>query len=276
MIGQNNLLNKFRTQIETGIFPRFVILCGTKGSGKKLFSIEVGKMLTDGNTVFIEPKVDNIREMISTAYKVTLPTLYVIADADNMSPAARNAMLKVVEEPPNNAYFIMTLISPENTLPTIRSRAFLFHTDPYSEEELNKYFYENYANQLEVVDIVLRICETPGEIDQIMRVNVEEFYAFVEKVVDYIAEVSISNAFKLDTNIAFKEDATGYDLTLFYKAFMAICLNRMKNSTNNVERFQYSRGIVITSKALQELKSVSLNKQYNFDVWLLNIRGAWE
>lgn len=277
MIGQKNLLNTFKRQIEEGTFPRFSILCGAKGGGKKLLSIELGQMLTDSNIAFIEPKVDNIRELVVTAYKVTMPTLYILADADNMSPAAKNALLKVTEEPPNNAYFIMTLLSVNNTLPTIRSRATIYHIDPYSAEELSNYFYDNYSNlehYNEYQKIMLEICETPGEINSLMSVDVFSFYAYVGKVIDNIDKVSTSNVFKIADKLAFKEtDLHKYDLALFYKAFMMLCLKRMEES--DIDRYKYAKGVEITSKSLQTLKNVSLNRQYAFDMWILNIREEW-
>ena len=39
------------------------------------------------------------------AYKQTKPIMYVFKDCDNMSNAAKNALLKVAEEPPQQAYF---------------------------------------------------------------------------------------------------------------------------------------------------------------------------
>ena len=280
MIGQKNLLDTFKRQIEEGTFPRFSILCGVKGSGKKLAVIELGQYLTEGNIVFVEPKVDNIREMISTAYKVTMPTLYVLADADNMSPASKNAILKITEEPPNDAYFIMTLQAITNTIPTIRSRATVYHIDPYSLGELSQYFYEQYEGIPRYNDyreLVLNICETPGEIDNLMKTDVFAFYEFVEKVVDNIDSVSIANAFKIDSNISFKENIEEkYDLVLFYKIFLTICLERMKNvDLKNTDIFKYARGVEITAKALQSLRNISLNNQYVFDIWILDIREDW-
>ena len=44
MIGQVNLLNKIDKLVENG-FPRFVLLVGEKGSGKKLMSREIANKL---------------------------------------------------------------------------------------------------------------------------------------------------------------------------------------------------------------------------------------
>ena len=94
MVGQKHLLQTIDTLIKNTTFPRFAILSGVKGSGKKLISNDIAHKLCD-TVINIGIKVDDIREMIKSAYKLTTPCAYIIADADNMSLAAKNALLKV-------------------------------------------------------------------------------------------------------------------------------------------------------------------------------------
>ena len=54
--------------------------------------------------------------------------VFVIGDADRLvaqeaSPEAANALLKLLEEPPAGSLFILTTVEPRRLLPTIRSRA---------------------------------------------------------------------------------------------------------------------------------------------------------
>ena len=51
---------------------------------------------------------------------------------------AKNALLKVVEEPPNNAYFIMTVQNIDNMLGTIKSRGTVIKMEPYTIQDLQK------------------------------------------------------------------------------------------------------------------------------------------
>jgi DNA polymerase-3 subunit delta' len=46
----------------------------------------------------------------------------LIAEAETMNPAAANALLKILEEPPTNVYFILISSNQKSLLPTIRSR----------------------------------------------------------------------------------------------------------------------------------------------------------
>lgn len=56
--------------------------------------------------------------------------------ADDLNPAAANALLKLLEEPPRNAVFVMVSHVPSRLLPTIRSRCRMLPCGPLSEDEV--------------------------------------------------------------------------------------------------------------------------------------------
>jgi len=56
-----------------------------------------------------------------------------IADAAQLTEAAANALLKTLEEPPENTWFLLGCRTPENLLATLRSRCFYWHI-PVPEE----------------------------------------------------------------------------------------------------------------------------------------------
>ncbi len=284
MIGQANLHSRIEQLIENHVFPRFSILVGPKGSGKKTLAHELERLfnnwrvISDHVNVYELPdvKIDTIREMIIQSYKQVMTMLYIIPDADNMSNAAKNALLKVTEEPPNEAYFIMTLEDENNTLETIRSRGTVFYMDRYTPGEIASYFYEEYhANNGKPEEEIIRaICETPGDVDLLSNIDnknyIADFYDYVKLVVDNIAEVSLANAFKIPSKVALKEDADGYDLRLFWKAFMKICLQ------DNVVYGIKAEAVQITSKYLQKLRVKGINRQMLIDCWLMEIRELWQ
>ncbi|MBQ1410659.1 MAG: DNA polymerase III subunit [Oscillospiraceae bacterium] len=61
--------------------------------------------------------------------------IYVIPRAMDMNPAAQNALLKVIEEPPDYAAFLLLTDAAEQLLPTIRSRSVTLHLSPLPETE---------------------------------------------------------------------------------------------------------------------------------------------
>ena len=85
--------------------------------------------------------VDQIRELVSSAW--ILPNdgerkVYIVADAGTMNPAAQNAFLKLLEEPPAFVSLLLECDSADQLLETVRSRCVLEHvrgeeTEPSAE-----------------------------------------------------------------------------------------------------------------------------------------------
>lgn len=267
MIGQKRIQDRISALIDGGVFPRFSIITGQYGCGKKTLAKQIARQLK-GFVVSVEPKVDGIREMIDQCYKVATLTVYVIADADTMSAAARNALLKVTEEPPNNAYFIMTLQDSVNTLDTIRSRGTIFQMDAYTPEEIM--LCVGTTTDRDTLNRFVQLCDTPYAVQLLKSYDAKKFSDYVTLVVDNIAEVSGVNAFKIADRINVSGDESKYDLTVFWRAFSAECLKRFKDHPT-----KYAKAIEITSAYMQDLRTSSLNRSYIFDMWLLDIRAEW-
>ena len=72
-----------------------------------------------------EHTVDSLREVRSRVF--VLPneagrSVYIIREADAMNAAGQNAMLKIFEEPPAHAVFVLLAENPQRLLETVRSR----------------------------------------------------------------------------------------------------------------------------------------------------------
>lgn len=273
MIGQEKLRKIIEQQIEMEEFPRFSIIVGAEGSGKKTLTMAIAYAL-NCQRVPVEVKVDSIREMIHNAYTVETPTLYVILDG-NMSNQAKNALLKVCEETPKNAYIVM-LTSDTNILPTLKSRAGVYYMQPYTPNELIEY---SKKYQKVNTNIVVDICETPGDVDKLCKIGADEFYGFVQKVVGNIADVSPANALKISEQIDVKgNDSSKYDMVLFLRAFQSVCGNELKKcvAENDIEgQMWYSAGIKTVSGVLAQTKITGINKGALFDIFILDCRRAW-
>lgn len=256
MIGQQDLINIIDRDIESDRLARFDIIVGERGSEKNEIGPYIADRLKANCVVVTEVKVDTIRTIIQEAYRVITPTVYVIVDADSISVQAQNALLKVTEEPPNKAYFVMTLEDETNTLPTIRSRGTVYHCDLYSQATLVQYAQDKY-NGVEHCEL----CSTPGEIDLLHSYNATEFYGYVQRVYGNIATVSGANCFKIADKIKLKDTDEGYDLTLFWKLFQYAAF----------EDSNYNR-LKITSTYLGLLHKKAINRVMLFDQWILSIR----
>lgn len=278
MIGQKELIRHIDKM--TGgadiALPRFIIIVGAKNSGRKMISSYIAKK-AGATLVTSDIKVDAIREIIPLAYKQSEPTIYLLPDADKMSPAAKNALLKVTEEPPRKAYFIMTIQDEQQTLATLRSRGTIMRINPYTPDELIQYANRettNFCLSDYEEAIVSEICQVPGDVDTLVRYNMKDFYKYIETVIDNIGVVNGANAFKIGSKLSYKEDDGGWDITLFMRAVMAICRNRIDTEPDYAA--QYLASIRATSKYLSELAVTGINKSSTIDMWILAMRKVWQ
>lgn len=271
MIGQKQLKSDIDELFINRKFPRFSIFIGPDGSGRKTFIQENLVPLWEVTYIAPDIKVESMRDIVNRAYKIH-DCLFIIPDADAMSVAAKNALLKVVEECPNNNSFIMTLQDEHNTLSTIRSRATIFHMDNYAPDEIMAYMKLRYTEQAgddEKLSIIKDICEVPGDVDLFCKAGVFQLYGYVEKVVDNIVEVSGANAFKIAEKVDTKGEGNGFDLSLFWRCFQKVCASKTDFQD------KYAEGILITSHYLQDLRVRGINRQFLMDNWILEMREVW-
>jgi len=89
-------------------------------------------------------KVDQVRHVIREIYFRPVEgreRVYIFSDADFMKEAA-NALLKVLEEPPEFATIFLLTDNPSALLPTIRSRCMHLRLTPLAPAEVEQYLAE--------------------------------------------------------------------------------------------------------------------------------------
>lgn len=267
MIGQRCVQQQIKAEIESKSLARFIILVGDTGSGRKTLAKEIAKW-TDAECVIVDKGVDAIREVIEQCYQVSSNILYVL-DGDSMSPSAKSSLLKVTEEPPNNARFVLTVTNAEQTLNTLISRGRMFRMDIYTDTDI-AYFAGTedvrYAN----------FCTNKREVDLLKSYNIDEFSAFVDLVVNNIAEVSSSNVFKIEDKISFKADDNKFDMKVFLQAFRTVCSQRVHTAEDYHDKMVYIQWVTITTKILADLRLATVNKPMLFDKWIFDVREAYQ
>lgn len=144
-----------------------LLLVGETGAGKlaaakhvaaSLLGIDPKKIDAHPGFIYIaaesdkkEISIDQIREVIR---KLTLKfagtgfvrRVVLINMAQQMSHPAQNSLLKVLEEPPADAAFILTASSPAALLPTIVSRCRLLAVSPTSLSLAKKHYNSNFSD----------------------------------------------------------------------------------------------------------------------------------
>ena len=94
-------------------------------------------VLTTGNKASIGVK--EIREMsenVFTAPYMGSKKIYIIKEAEKLTPQAQNAMLKLIEEPPEYAVFFLLASTRYSMLSTVISRCRLLNMTPYPKHVL--------------------------------------------------------------------------------------------------------------------------------------------
>lgn len=91
--------------------------------------------------------VENIRAQAARRPAMGRIAVFIVAEADRMvsqsaSPEAANAFLKLLEEPPDFAYLILTTARPSALLPTIRSRTAHLRLAPLPEAAIAAFLAE--------------------------------------------------------------------------------------------------------------------------------------
>lgn len=103
---------------------------------------------THPDVIYAEPsgksgnyKIDTLREIVENS--TVLPNegrykIYIISDMDNTLVPAQNALLKLIEEPPDHCVIILTASSRSSLLPTIISRVVSLSVHEVSKDSCEK------------------------------------------------------------------------------------------------------------------------------------------
>ena len=173
IIGQENVTEILKKQIKSGRISHAYIFSGCRGTGKtsaaKIFARAVNclnpkdgepcnecemcrKILEGTSTDIVEMdaasnnSVDNIRQIRQEVVYSTVDAkyrVYIIDEAHMLTTSAFNALLKTLEEPPENVIFILATTEQHKIPITILSRCLKF--------EFRRLSRENIAKRLEFV-----------------------------------------------------------------------------------------------------------------------------
>ena len=175
--GNEYLLSTIANMIKNDKAAQSVIFCGEKGSGKRLMAKYYTMSLmcespVDGRPcgkcnachnvdigyhpdVIYAPtsgklggySVETARAVINQAYIKPNNSrgrkVCIFTDCKNTDPRTQNVLLKLIEEPPEYAYFIFTCNSRTDFLPTIISRCVCFGVSTVTDDEAKKALIED-------------------------------------------------------------------------------------------------------------------------------------
>jgi len=227
--------------------------------------------------------VDDIREQInndvmikpySSKYKI-----YIIPDADLMTPQAQNALLKTIEEPPEYAVFMLLAENTQNLLSTINSRCVMLRLRNVKDSLIKIYLME----QMEIPDYKAAICTAfaQGNVGRaIMLASSEHFNEIKDdavKLMRSINDMEVSDITAVLKDISkYKLEITDYlDIimiwfrdVLLYKATMdvdgVVFSDQLEFIKERAMKSSYE-GIEIILESLEKAKS-RIRANVNFDL----------
>ncbi len=114
--------------------------------------------------------IRRIRESLHLSPVEMDTKIYVIEDAETMTPQAQNALLLSLEEPPSYVLFLLLCNGTEHLLETILSRAPVLKTQPMSDDEIRSYLQKN-KRSLPASDIEAVLIGADGSIGQALALS---------------------------------------------------------------------------------------------------------
>ena len=311
VVGHKDIINYIRNAVREDKVSHAYILNGERGAGKKMLAnLFAATLLCEkagpdpcnechscrqaesGNHPDIikvtheKPNsisVDDIREQVNNTimikpyqgpYKV-----YIIPQADMMTPQAQNALLKTIEEPPKYAVIMLLTENADTLLPTINSRCVMLKLRNIKDTLIKKYLMET----MQVPDYKADMCTAfaQGNMGRaIMLANSEHFNEIRDEAVQllkYINEMELSEivqavsritAYKLEINDYLDIIMIWYRDVLLYKATKdmdkVVFKDQIKYIKERAKRSSYE-GIELIIESLEKAKA-RLRANVNFDL----------
>ena len=146
-------------------------------------------------------KIDEVREIIYSSIESSFNSpkkIFILCGIENLRKESSNALLKILEEPPQNVYFIL-LSRTLNIISTIKSRTIKFHLSGMNNEELGVskeiyYFFDGNEND------ILEFKRQNLSLDDIkFQINtVEDIFQIVTEMKNYVSgEFAVKNSLDL-------------------------------------------------------------------------------
>ncbi|MBQ6825773.1 MAG: DNA polymerase III subunit delta' [Clostridia bacterium] len=187
LVGNEKIANAVSSALKENRLPHAIIIEGDEGTGRHTLATYLckgavceGEDKPCGNCLncnliksnnhpditIIKPAdnkkfiaVDQIRELIEQAVikpNTAKGKVFIIDPADNMNPQAQNALLKILEEPPENTYFILIAENKSALLETVISRSVVLSLTSVELSAGVDYILENSKHTSEDIAFALK------------------------------------------------------------------------------------------------------------------------
>jgi DNA polymerase-3 subunit delta' len=201
--------------------------------------------------------IRDIKKFLALDYSDLHYRIVLISDAHLMNEAAQNALLKVLEEPPEGVVFILTTEYPSILLETIRSRCWNVNFQPLSYPDIKNvlinYFSieENLANKISFF--------SNGSITKALRLFEHNFEHLLEKTI-LILRYSLGGKFNsaLDEFNEFTADKDSDSIKLLIQMIIT-WLNDVQKFKLNISGYYFIDYAETIEKFNKKFPAVELN-----------------
>jgi DNA polymerase-3 subunit gamma/tau len=131
IVSQKEIVDILKYQLENKTTKNSYLFSGASGCGKTTTARIFANQINQGKGQAYEidaasnTGVDNVRKIIEQAHFKSIDSEYkvfIIDECHMLSLGAWNALLKVLEEPPQHSVFILCTTDPQKVIPTVLSR----------------------------------------------------------------------------------------------------------------------------------------------------------
>lgn len=170
-IGNQKIIERLRRKLREGRFPHGLVFSGPEGVGKRTCALMLAKALNcrnaqpgdfcdvctscrridsgvhpDVRLIAVEEdatqiKIAQVRQLLTILALQPLEgknKVFIIDPAELVNAEAANALLKGLEEPPENTFFILITVNVHEMLITVRSRCQVYHFSPLTLDEIRQ------------------------------------------------------------------------------------------------------------------------------------------
>src|SRR3989344_8621554 len=149
--GHQDLLKDFKNLIKNNRLAHGYVFFGEPEVGKFYFAKHLADFLENGgweiskrplqDALILENAsgIEEMRQLKSFLWQkpvISSKRLVIINDAENLTPQAQNAILKITEEPPEHAVLVLIANHLDNLLPPLLSRIQKIYFGRLSESEM--------------------------------------------------------------------------------------------------------------------------------------------
>lgn len=234
--------------------PQFLIIQGDEDTGKKtllLYMCEKFQL----NYVKVKNGIKDVRELI----KLMTPnsnTLYHFEDFDRASIQAKNALLKITEEPVVGNYIAIT---GKSQIKTLESRARKIVMNPYTEMEVLEYmqkFYDNFEMQKK---LYIAGINTPAKVEKYSKYeDILPLTTFAFETFGDLTAISIDKCISIISSFEIR-----YEKTDACILFLTMLINIIEYNIQNKQRYAYYEILPVIMSAKESLERDStLNRKF--------------